>query len=294
MKPVKKFLVLGLALALALVLSLGLGGLEKWTRTGITDTDKALGAFFLLGAAAEQAGFDPETAFSLQAYEEPDLMPFLVMTRAHGLSPLGFLPPAFLPPEDEEDEDEDPVVRIDLCWKFVYGYPILPLLIRNLSGGSWVPVVALLDTGADVTVFSREDADRLGISVRRGECSKGRGVGGGILNICKHRIEMKLIIPPEVEDELETLLDMLNSDRDTDVTRPFRTDVWFVEQHGVMEDGFPLLGRQGFQMALPPPQEDVEGIGPTVQVRYLDAKGITCVQVWESKHFIWEPIWFIW
>ncbi len=77
-------------------------------------------------------------------------------------------------------------------YQFRYFLEKLPMVEVELSHGkNETTLIALIDTGADFTIFPREVADDLGISVEKGKLKILQGAGGNLVAYL-HPVRIKL------------------------------------------------------------------------------------------------------
>lgn len=66
--------------------------------------------------------------------------------------------------------------------------PIIP--IRLWNGDNFIDTDALIDSGADDCVFSAEIGEVIGLNIRNGKDAQYKGVGGEIVNVYFHNINL--------------------------------------------------------------------------------------------------------
>lgn len=89
----------------------------------------------------------------------------------------------------------------------IISLPVLPVRIR--SNSKKVSLLLLIDSGAETTLLTREDAELLGINLKKGKETIVGGISSGLLKAFRHEItieidQIKLKIPVLFADSNES------------------------------------------------------------------------------------------
>ena len=68
----------------------------------------------------------------------------------------------------------------------------MALIFVKSAGNEWQPFRLYIDSGADLSLFTRSDAEFLGINLTKGEYNPIVGVGRTLISAYKHAIKMKI------------------------------------------------------------------------------------------------------
>lgn len=77
-----------------------------------------------------------------------------------------------------------------ISYSYIDSQPIIELLIKDKSG-RWNRFLAYVDSGAAVTVLTRDDAKRVGLTLEKGERIELHGVSG-VIPAYLHSVEIKV------------------------------------------------------------------------------------------------------
>lgn len=77
-----------------------------------------------------------------------------------------------------------------ISYSYVDSQPIIELLIRD-KNGRWNRFLAYVDSGAAVTVLTRDDANRVGLTLEKGEMIELHGVSG-VISAYLHAVSIQI------------------------------------------------------------------------------------------------------
>jgi len=69
--------------------------------------------------------------------------------------------------------------------------PVAKLSLRS-ADGYWYTFIAYVDSGADVSLFTRGDAELLGVNLYEGELLELTGIGGAVVPAYLHGMRVKI------------------------------------------------------------------------------------------------------
>lgn len=77
-----------------------------------------------------------------------------------------------------------------ISYSYIDSQPIIELLIKDKSG-RWNRFLAYVDSGAALTVLTRDDANRVGLTLEKGERIELHGVSG-VIPAYLHHVKVKV------------------------------------------------------------------------------------------------------